>query len=272
MMGGLLFGTSQWTLHASSFIVEGGSLVVDQVRVFSESGFEMKPGSTLVTTAGAELAVISFDITEGAYRFNDIRGYDGRFTSVMYADSFSPSEFASITLPAGTYISYPDEIGVVQMNTVELWAQSFGLDATSDWESFLVEDSSGDGIKNFEKIAFGGDPTLNEPAGYLFESAIYDYVDEGKYLTLTFPVLTDANYSGDGLSPTLSTVDLIYTLVAAEDLRDFDADALTIEEVNRDTTGLPALPQGYAYRSFRIGESMDTLDRGFMSIRLSVAD
>lgn len=117
----------------------------------------------------------------------------------------------------------------------------------------------GDNLSNFGEFAFAGDPGDGSNNG-LIRSGIED-VSSTDYLTYTFACRTGASFNG--ADPATASVDGVdYTVRASLDLAAF---TLGLTEVSPAiTTGLPAAPAGYEYRTFRVTDAQSANPKAFI--------
>jgi hypothetical protein len=136
-------------------------------------------------------------------------------------------------------------------------------------------DPDADGSSNFVEFALGGDPSQggNRPKVFSF---IADSNDAGTARELLLTIAVRAGNDGAGGTPVFSpttggtptaTVDgITYAVEGSTDLLNFNS---PVSAVGTVTTGLPAAPTGYEYRTFRLDASDGLANRGFMRIRIS---
>lgn len=107
-------------------------------------------------------------------------------------------------------------------------------------------DADGDGMSNLGEFAFGGDPTDATNDG--ITRAGVEAFSGADHLALTLACRSGATFTGTG--PMTATVDgVTYSIRVSNDLTTFTT---ALEEVTPAvTTGLPTVPAGYTYKTFR---------------------
>lgn len=126
------------------------------------------------------------------------------------------------------------------------------------------DDPDGDGVNNLAEFAFSGNPGDGSNNG-LKRFGIED-VGGTNHLTYTFACRSGATFAGT--APAIASVDGVdYSVRASLDLSDF---TLAVDEVSPAiTTGLPAAPAGYTYRTFRVTDSQSTNPKAFIQVKTS---
>jgi hypothetical protein len=126
-------------------------------------------------------------------------------------------------------------------------------------------DPDGDGETNADEFAFGGNAQVAD-SGARKRSAI-DTVSGTDHLTLTLALRAGTLFSGTG--PLTAQQDGInYEIRGSYDLSAFAADVT--EVVPALSSGLPAAPDGYSYRTFRLSDDTTTRPKGFLQGRASL--
>lgn len=195
--------------------------------------------------------------------------------SAPTAASYEIATFTSITgtfveqnVPAGYEVVYnATSITLEQTATpYSTWASSFGLDPLTDGAPGV--DKDGDGQSNIVEFALGGDPTSGSN-----NAKIYNLVadsdadgDSTNELVLTIAVRTGTPAFAGSPSPTATMDGATYLIQGSTDLGSFTT---TVNIASPVTTGLPAAPTGYEYRSFSLNGSNGLPDKGFLRVRIN---
>lgn len=126
------------------------------------------------------------------------------------------------------------------------------------------DDPDGDGVNNLAEFAFSGNPGDGSNNG-LKRFGIED-VGGTNHLTYTFACRSGATFAGT--APAIASVDGVdYSVRASLDLSAF---TLAVDEVSPAiTTGLPAAPVGYTYRTFRVTDPQSTNPKAFIQVKTS---
>lgn len=134
-----------------------------------------------------------------------------------------------------------------------------GLDPYDEWianypsligaAALRAADPDGDGRTNIQEFAFNSAPDDGTASGKI-QSAVAT-VESEQALVLTLPVRNGAVFSGTApASATLVDEQLTYQIGGANDLASFDQ---AVSEVTPAlSSGLPALDDGWSYRTFRL--------------------
>jgi hypothetical protein len=145
------------------------------------------------------------------------------------------------------------------------WASATGL--TEEGADAATDNPDHDALPNFAEFAVDGDP-LSGADGGKFRAVITD-LDGARYLTCTFPVRSGAAFSGGG--PVSAARDGVeYRVAASLDLAAFDEPLVEISPPL--DAGLPALGNGWNYRSFRLVEPLADLTTGFLRLETAPAE
>ena len=174
--------------------------------------------------------------------------------------------FNVVDLPAGCTLNYgANQLTLTQSGTpYSLWAQSYGLDPLTDGAPGF--DKDGDGQINSVEFALGGSPVSGSDNARIYSLAADSDVDgdANKEAVLTIAVRTGTPAFSAGPSPTATQDGYTYTIEGSTTLGSFTtAVAPTTTTV---TTGLPAAPTGYEYRSFSLSGSNGLPSKGFLRV------
>lgn len=126
------------------------------------------------------------------------------------------------------------------------------------------DDPDGDGVNNLAEFAFSGDPGDGSNNG-LQRSAI-DNISGTDHLTYTFACRSADPFTGTAPA-TVSKDGVDYSVRASLDLSAF---TLAVDEVSPAiTTGLPTVPSGYTYRTFRVTDARTANPKAFIQVKTS---
>ena len=178
--------------------------------------------------------------------------------------TLSPSETTQYTLSYVLGTNAPVSLAPVTV-TVNIVGTPFSNWMAANFPGITAPDNEpganpdGDNLSNFGEFAFAGDPGDGSKNGWV-RSGI-DTIGGVDYLTYTFACRSGATFAGDG--PVTASVEGInYTVRASLDLAAF---SLGLTEVTPAiTTGLPAAPEGYEYRSFRMNAAKADNPKAFI--------
>ncbi|MEK7953744.1 autotransporter-associated beta strand repeat-containing protein [Luteolibacter soli] len=163
-----------------------------------------------------------------------------------------PVPFASVSgVPSGYSLDY-NYLGTNRIALVQAGGSAFGAWMEgffpSEDDPLIVgpaADPDGDGQPNALEFALGGRP--DDGAGtakvYVVESG------EAAPVVLTLAVRAGTPEFAGSPSPIASRQGFLYMVQGTTDLTDFTA---AVEPVETVATGLPPVPEGYEYRSFRL--------------------
>ncbi len=292
--GGTLGGTGtvSGTLAASGTIAPAGEAVgtlnaSGSVTLDGGSTLDIQVGNWAGTTAGTDwdlLAAGSLEIDANASNKLTIRlsgnptGFDETAKTITIATSASAIagfDGGSVTVDSSAFAGSGTWTVAQAGSSIELtytpgdggdpyedWAQSEGLDGSNNGPTM---DPDNDGQPNFAEFALNSAPLSGAASGKKV-SRIVD-VDGSPTLTLTFPVRTGAVFAG-ATEKSATRDGVTYRVQAGGDLA---AWGLVVTEVTgAAATGihatLPALPSGWAYRTFRSPADVDVEDREFLRL------
>jgi len=216
-----------------------------------------------LTVAGALTiqpgAVLDFNVLSGPAA--------GTFVLATYGSR--TGTFTVVDLPAGATLNY----GATQLTLTltgtpySLWAQSFGLDPLTNGAPGA--DPDGDGQINSVEFALGGSPTSGTNNAKVYNLAADSDADGDttKESILTIAVRSGTPAFAGNPSPTATQDGYTYTVQGSTNLTSFTTAVLpTTAPV---TTGLPAAPAGYEYRSFSLSGSNGLAARGFLRVMVT---
>lgn len=182
--------------------------------------------------------------------------------------------FDSVTgTPGGGYVLDYNYLGGNQIALVrpatayETWADTYFPGETNPAIIGTAADPDGDGQPNGLEFALGGAPNSgsNNAKVYHLEE---DTADAGsaKELLLTIAVRSGAPAFAGSPSPTSTHDGATYTIQGSTDLATF---ATPVSVVAPVTTGLPAAPAGYVYRTFSLDGSDGLPSKGFLRVNVT---
>lgn len=230
-----------------TYVCEINGATSDKVAYLGD--LTLQAGSTL------DIDVLSAP-TAGAFIIASYGSLTGTFTTVS-------------DLPAGYVLDYNyqglKQIALVQTaSPYSTWASSYGLDPLTDGAPGV--DKDGDGQNNSVEFALGGSPISGSNNAKIYSLAADSDadVDTTKELVLTIAVRSGTPAFTGSPSPTATMDGYTYTIQGSTSLGGFtDTVTPTTAPV---TTGLPAAPAGYEYRSFSLSGSNGVPTKGFMRV------
>lgn len=183
--------------------------------------------------------------------------------------SFTPAP----TLPSGYSINYSyngNQIALVRAaNAFDAFIEAAFPDNDDD-PAFLspAADPDGDGTANSLEFALGGNPASGSDGPKVYP-LLADSSDAGtaRELLLTIAVLSGTPAFSGTPSPSATSAGFTYTVQGSFDLASFTSPVTPVSPV---TTGLPAAPAGYEYRTFSLnGTDGLTPSRGFLRVQVT---
>lgn len=181
--------------------------------------------------------------------------------------------FASVpTLPAGYSIDYAylgNQIALKRAaSAYDTWIGSYFPGVTDPAIIGTTADPDGDGSSNALEFALGGVPNsgANGPKIYSIIADGSVDVDTNKELLLTIAVRSGAPVFAGSPSPTALKDGYNYTVQGSVDLVAFTSAVTVVAPV---TTGLPAVPAGYEYRTFSLDGSNNLPTKGFLRVKIN---
>ena len=183
--------------------------------------------------------------------------------------------FATVpTLPAGYSINYnyngQNQIAIVRPPSVfEAWIGTFFPGETDQSIVGPNADADSDDSSNALEFALGGAPdsATNGPKVY---HLVADSSDGGtaNELLMTIAVRNGTPVFAGSPSPTATQDGYTYTVQGSTNLATFTSAVSVVTPV---TTGLPAAPTGYTYRTFSLdsSEGLSSPNRGFLRVSVT---
>lgn len=143
------------------------------------------------------------------------------------------------------------------------WETANGLNpASSAGNDGAAGDPDGDGASNLHEFAFGGNPQSAASRGSSTQHVVS--IIGTNFAAVTFACRADAAFTGSAPA-TASRDGITYSVRGTADLQTFDLEVA--EFTPAVTAGLPAAPAGYAWRTFRLSDSMSVRPRAFLQVR-----
>lgn len=187
----------------------------------------------------------------------------------------TPAPFATVTgLPAGYAINYAYNDGFTSTNIAivpsatpyDTWASSFGLDPLTTGAPGADADT--DGQINSVEFALGGSPISGSDNAKIYQFSADGSVDGDATpeLLLTIAVRTGTPAFAGSPSPTATKDGYTYTVQGSLTLSGFTDPVTPVAPV---TTGLPAAPAGYEYRTFSLDGTNGLPGTGFMRVTVT---
>ena len=220
--------------------------------------------------ANGDNLAVSGGLTLSAGSVLDINELTAATAPVYVIASYSSlsGTFTTVNdLPAGYTLDYNylggNQIALVKpLNAYETWATGFGLDPLTDGAAGV--DADDDGQSNGLEFALGGSPISGSDNAKVYHLQ-EDSADAGtaKELLLTIAVRSGAPAFAGSPSPTAIRDGATYTVQGSTDLATFTSAVSVVAPV---TTGLPAAPAGYEYRTFSLDGSDGLPSKGFLRV------
>ncbi len=245
-------GEGTLSLHAAP-AWEGDTVVEAGVLKLSAAGLD--DAAVVEVFSGATLH-LDFEGTDrvGGLWFDGVRQGPGVWGA---PGSGAEHEDARIS-GAGTLL-------VPQADPYLAWLDGFpGLAMEAEREKSA--DPDGDGRSNLVEFALNSDPTSGVRDGKTVHGAAQ--MDGKGYFTITLPVRGGAVFSGETSLESAPVDGLVYGVHGSETL-DGTAASQVLEVFPALSAGLPALDEGWEYRSFRLAEPMDSAPRGFLRVSVT---
>jgi autotransporter-associated beta strand protein len=194
------------------------------------------------------------------------------YVIASYAGSLTGT-FASVTdLPAGYALVYNYNNGVNSQNIAVVsafatWIATFYPGVTDPLVVGPGADPDGDGQSNSMEFILGGTPN-NGSANSKIHPLIADSddLDSDKELLLTIAVRSGTPVFAGSPSPVATRDGFTASVQGGLDLASFSAVVTPVAPV---TTGLPAAPAGYEYRSFSLAGSGGLPSKGFLRVQVT---
>jgi autotransporter-associated beta strand protein len=194
--------------------------------------------------------------------------FDTNFTVSGFSETALDSKIWETTVGASTY-TFTEADGRL-VKTAAVAGSPFATWMSTNFPSITApdndpdDDPDGDGVSNLGEFALSGHPGDGSNNG-LTRFGI-ENVGGTDHLTYTFACRSGATFSGIG--PADASKDGVdYSVRASLDLSGF---TLGVDEVSPAiTTGLPTVPTGYTYRTFRVTDPQSANPKAFIQVKTS---
>jgi len=142
------------------------------------------------------------------------------------------------------------QIGVAEDDLYERWIRGFDMSSILSPDLTASADPDGDGQNNLLEYALNDDPARAMSSGKM-RSQIRT-INGARWFELTLPVRDGAVFTGS-LAKSALAGQLAYTVEGSSELKAFGREVI---EVSPLVDGLPALDEGWSYRSFRLNSAI----------------
>ncbi len=188
------------------------------------------------------------------------------YVLATYTTTLTGTIAAVTGLPSGCSLQY-DTVNkqiLLIKGGYDSWAAAMGL--TAGVNDGKMQDPDGDGVSNLMEYALGGNPLNATDNGV--SSGTLQTVDGSPTLVQTIATRSGAAFASGTNGSMAATIDgIIYRLEGSHGL---DAWTDTISEITPITGGLPVVPAGYEYHTFRTAGPFASTASDF--IRLNVTE
>lgn len=226
---------------------------------------EIAGGNSDQLVVGGDLAIQPGAVLD----FNELSAPAALVFVIASYNSLSGTFTTVNDLPTGYTLDYNylggNQIALVRPPTAyESWAIGYGLDPFTDGAPGF--DKDGDGQVNSVEFALGGSPVSGSDNAKIYSLAADSDVDGDatNELILTIAVRSGTPAFTGSPSPTATHDGYTYTIEGSTDLTTFAT--ATTPTTAAVTTGLPAAPAGYEYRSFSLSGSNGFPSKGFQRV------
>ncbi len=159
---------------------------------------------------------------------------------------------------------YFDDVLVSGQTVYSSWASTHGLGSGIPDGPF--DDPDSDGCANLKEFAFDGDPLSGTETGKIRVAPVE--IEGDKLFAITLPIRDGAVFEG-ATHQTASIDGIVCRIEGGSNLVTFDA---VISEVQpAQQTGLPALANGWSYRTFRFPDPIGDGKRAFLRASVGLA-
>ena len=208
----------------------------------------------------------SLDLTGATLAITPLADPTASYVIASYTTTLTGT-FATVTgLPVGYTVHYDATAKQIRLLKFgyDSWAVDQGL--TAGVNDGKTQDPDGDGVTNLMEYALGGNPLLATDKG-VSAAGLRD-VAGVPALTLTIAARTGASFA-EGPNHTMEAVvdGIRYRVESAVELATWTG---TITEIAPLSAGLPPVPAGYVYHTFRTAGPVASTPADF--IRLQVSD
>jgi autotransporter-associated beta strand protein len=254
-------GTAAGTFTAGDSATIGGTYVCE---IDGAAGDRLAVSGALTISPGAVLD------------FNELSAPTAPVYVIASYGSLSGT-FTVQDLPAGYSLDYAynnglntKNIALVQDSTpFSSWMATYFPGETDLAIIGSTADPDGDGQSNAVEFALGGVPNdgSNNAKVYSLMADSDADVDATSELLMTIAVRSGTPAFAGSPSPTAAHDGVTYTIQGSTALDSFTTNVLPVAPV---TTGLPAAPAGYEYRTFSLDGSNGTPAKGFLRVQVGL--
>jgi autotransporter-associated beta strand protein len=253
-------GTSAGTFTAGDAATIGGTYVCE---IDGANADNLAVSGPLVISPGAVLD------------FNELSAPTAPVYVIASYGSLSGT-FTVQDLPAGYSLDYAYDNGVNTKNIALVqtatpfssWMATYFPGVTNPAIVGAAADPDGDGQSNAVEFALGGVPNNGSNNAKVYSLvADSDDVDASNELLMTIAVRSGTPAFAGSPSPTATHDGATYTIQGSTALDSFTTNVLPVAPV---TTGLPAAPAGYEYRTFSLDGSNGTPAKGFLRVQVGL--
>jgi autotransporter-associated beta strand protein len=270
--GGAFIDSNGQAITISQPLVGPGSLTKQGTGTLTLSGANTYAGNTTVS-AGTLSVTSAFFSNSGTLNIAS-----GAVLNLGHAltDQVASLVIGGTSLPVGTYdaASHPGIItgaGKLQVtgavaSPYDTWIAGYPSIPVADRDP--GDDPDGDGATNAVEFALGGTPNSgsSRPKVYPLVADGSVDVDTTQELLLTIAVRSGTPAFTGSPSPTANQDGYTYTVQGGTGLNGFTTVVVPVTAV---TTGLPAAPAGYEYRTFSLTGSNGVPTKGFMRVGIT---
>ncbi len=222
-----------------------------------------------VDGANNDVLAINGDLNIGATAVLSVNVINPATSGAHVIATYTGSRTGTLggTLPPGYSLNYNDAGKSIEL-IAPVTSTPFQDWMSSNFPSVLPNtaeaDPDNDGVNNLAEFAFSGNP--GDGANNGLKRTAIDNISGTDYLTYTFACRTGAIFTLT--SPALASQDGVdYGVRASTDLNAF---TFGVDEVSPAiTTGLPAAPTGYGYRTFRVTAPRTSQSKAFIQVKTS---
>ncbi|WP_193212754.1 hypothetical protein [Luteolibacter marinus] len=266
------------SVYRVSFDVDGGGNLLNSTLGIAPSfGIELLDGSgaSIGYSGGGTVAnILGIELIEiiGAPAGSGTATVQFQTGETVPAGAGKVRFTASAALPStvlgiGTDFATVSNLEVTYIDPYTLWIEDTGL--TDEEDRLPDADPDGDGRNNIEEFALATDPEVSDvPVVY---SAVGNTNAGGppeSVFVMTTPVRSGAEFSPDGGDQIATQDGANYRVEGSFELLTWEAAVTEVSPNNFFQVGLPELPEGWEYRSFRVpGQTTDT-PRAFLRVRV----
>jgi autotransporter-associated beta strand protein len=271
LSGGAFIDTSGQALTIPANLGGTGGLTKQGAGTLTLSGTNSYSGPTTVSAGTLSLATpfladsAALTLAPGAV-LNLPHGATDVVASLTIGNAppLAPNTYDSTTHPG--IITGTGRIQVSgAASAYDTWASGFGLNPLTDGAPGFDKDL--DGQTNGVEFALGGSPVSGSNNAKVYP-LLADSSDPGtaRELLMTIAVRAGTPAFAGSPSPTATRDGVTYLIQGSASLGNFTSPVSGVAPV---TTGLPAAPAGYEYRTFSLGGSDGLPSKGFLRVNVT---